>query len=80
MPKTVEAIFENGVFKPLKKIHIKERERVELIISTRSELKKEVKKALSIIGIGKSYLKDTSAKHDEYLYGQKRHLLKSYPR
>lgn len=76
MPKTIEAIYEDGVFKPLKKIHIKEREKVKLTVSTRSELKKEVKKALSIIGIGKSHLKDTSIKHDEYLYGKKRHLLK----
>ena len=33
MAKTVEAIFENGVFKPLEKIHIKEHEKVKITIS-----------------------------------------------
>ena len=33
MAKTVEAIFENGVFKPLGKKHIKEHEKVKITIS-----------------------------------------------
>lgn len=30
--KTIDAIYENGVFKPVKKVEIPEHERVELII------------------------------------------------
>ncbi|MEK6651318.1 MAG: antitoxin family protein [Nitrospirota bacterium] len=76
MPKTVEAIYENGVFKPVKKIRLGEHQRVELNIFTKREIDELTKTALSIIGIGKSAFKDTAQKHDEYLYGKKRHLLK----
>lgn len=30
MPKTIEAIYENGVFKPVKKVELSEHERVKL--------------------------------------------------
>jgi predicted DNA-binding antitoxin AbrB/MazE fold protein len=76
MPKTIEAIYEDGVFKPLKKIRLNEHQKVELNIFTEDEITDITKKALSIIGIGKSAFKDTAQKHDEYLYGKKRHLLK----
>ncbi|MBU4320036.1 MAG: antitoxin family protein [Thermodesulfovibrionales bacterium] len=76
MPKTVEAIYENGVFKPLKKIRLTEHQKVELNIFTESEIDDITKTALSIIGIGKSSFRDTAQKHDEYLYGKKRHLFK----
>ncbi len=74
MPKIIEAIYEDGVFKPLNKPRLKEHEKVELIISTKAKIDKAVKNALSIIGIGKSSFKDASTKHDVYLYGQKRTL------
>ena len=32
MPKTIEAIYENGVFKPISAVDIKERAKVRLII------------------------------------------------
>ncbi|MFZ3090047.1 MAG: antitoxin family protein [Nitrospirota bacterium] len=76
MPKTIEAIYEDGVFKPLKKIRLNEHQKVELNVFTEDEIAGITKKALSIIGIGKSAFKDTAQKHDEYLYGKKRHLLK----
>ena len=76
MPKTIEAVYEDGVFKPLKKIRFKEHERVELSILKKSEVDEMSQKALSMIGIGESGLKDTAGRHDEYLYGKKRHLLK----
>ncbi|MBI4822939.1 MAG: antitoxin family protein [Nitrospirae bacterium] len=76
MPKTIEAIYERGVFKPLKKIRLNEHQRVELNVFTEAEVDNITKTALSIIGIGKSSFKDTAQKHDEYLYGKKRHLLK----
>jgi len=76
MPKTVEAIYEDGVFKPLKKIRLTEHQKVELNVFTEDEIDKMTKVAFSIIGVGKSEFKDTAQKHDEYLYGKKRHLLK----
>lgn len=76
MPKTVEAIYEDGVFKPFKKIHLNERQKVELNVYTKDEIDNINKAAFSIIGIGESSFKDTAQKHDEYLYGKKRRLLK----
>jgi predicted DNA-binding antitoxin AbrB/MazE fold protein len=66
MSKTVTAIYENGVFRPLKKVRLHEHERVELSISKENELNDTTKTALSIIGIGKSSVKDSAEKHDEY--------------
>ncbi|MBI3755866.1 MAG: antitoxin family protein [Deltaproteobacteria bacterium] len=71
MLKTVEAVYEKGVLKPLKKLRIGEHEKVELTIVRKTEIDAMSKKALSIIGIGKSNFKDTAARHDEYLYGKK---------
>lgn len=76
MPKTIEAIYEDGVFKPLKKIRLREHEKVELSVVTGDEADDATRKALSIIGIGKSDLTDTAQRHDEYLYGKRRPLLK----
>ncbi|TAN44471.1 MAG: DUF104 domain-containing protein [Nitrospirae bacterium] len=72
MSKTVTAIYENGVFRPLKKVRFHEREKVELNIFKENESDDITKTALSIIGVGKSSVKDSAAKHDEYLYGKKR--------
>lgn len=76
MSKTVTAIYENGVFKPLKKVRFNEHQRVELNIFTEAEIDNITQNALSIIGIGESPYKDTARKHDEYLYGKKQSLLK----
>jgi len=76
MPKTIEAIYEDGVFKPLKKIRMNERQKVQLNVYTKDEIDAVNKAAFSIIGIGESAFKDTAQKHDEYLYGKKRPLLK----
>jgi len=76
MPKTIEAIYEGGVFKPLKKIRLNEHQKVELNVFTKDEIDDITKTALSIIGIGESTFKDTAKTHDEYLYGKKRRLLK----
>ena len=37
MSKTIEAIFENGVFKPLQKVDIKEHEQVEIRVIPKGE-------------------------------------------
>ncbi len=80
MPKTIEAIYEDGVFKPIKKVRLREHEKVELTISTKGEMNDATRRALSIIGIGKSSFKDTAQMHDEYLYGKRRQLLKKIKR
>lgn len=72
MPTTVAAVFENGVFKPLKKIKLNEHQKVELSIFTEEEMDAATRSALSIIGIGRSRIEDSAIKHDEYLYGKKR--------
>lgn len=76
MTKTVNAIYEDGVFKPVKKVKLPEHERFRLTISTlevgESEIKKTVamqKRALKkLIGVGRSGLSDGSVNHDKYLY------------
>ena len=73
MYKSIEAIYENGIFKPLQKIDLEEHQKINLVIlPTEKELNAWVesqKKELNdIIGIGKSGLKDVSVKHDKYLY------------
>ena len=45
MSKTIEAIYENGVFKPLEKIELNEHQKIEIIIK---EIK-NVAKANSIV-------------------------------
>ncbi|OGW14424.1 MAG: hypothetical protein A3G93_04105 [Nitrospinae bacterium RIFCSPLOWO2_12_FULL_45_22] len=78
MPRTIEAIYEDGVFKPLTKPRLKEHEKVELTIATKSETDEAVKNALSIIGVGERPFKDSSVKYDNYLYGKKRFLQSPY--
>lgn len=76
MTKTVEAIYENGVFKPVKKVRLPEHERFKLIVSPVEEDEREIKKIverqrkalLSIAGIGDSGLGDVSRNPDKYLY------------
>lgn len=76
MIQTVEAVYENGVFKPLKKIKLPEHECFKLNIIPIEEDDNEIKqvvekqkKALKkFIGIGRSGLSDVSENHDKYLY------------
>ncbi|MCD6210229.1 MAG: antitoxin family protein [Methanophagales archaeon] len=49
MPEFIEAIYENGVLKPLKPIDLKEHERVEIIITSKSRWASEFKKLLDIV-------------------------------
>ena len=43
MAKTINAIYENGVFKPLEPISLKEHERVTLDINLEEQLRKQLK-------------------------------------
>ncbi|MCL5063206.1 MAG: antitoxin family protein [Nitrospiraceae bacterium] len=42
MPKTIEAIYENGVLKPTKKLKVPEHSRLRLIISSEKEWANEL--------------------------------------
>ncbi|MBI4655044.1 MAG: antitoxin family protein [Nitrospirae bacterium] len=44
MPKTINAIYENGVFKPLEPLSLKEHEKVTLDINLDERLRKQFKK------------------------------------
>lgn len=76
MPKTIDAIYEDGVFKPLEKINLKHNKKIELVIfpieGDIPDLVKAQKKTLSkLCGIGHSNLGDLSRNHDKYLYREK---------
>lgn len=78
MHRTIEAIYEEGVFKPIKKVHLKEHEKVELTISPVQQDEVEIKRLverqkkafIEIAGTGSSGLSDVSKNHDKYLYGK----------
>ncbi len=78
MAKTIEAIYEKGVFKPLKKVKLHEHERVKLTISPSEQEEAEIKKFvdrqkkafLKIAGTGASGHADVSKNHNRYLYGK----------
>lgn len=73
MPKTIDAIYEDGVFKPLEKVNLKHNKKIELVIFPTEEdipdFMKAQKKTLSrLCGIGCSNLGDLGRNHDKYLY------------
>ena len=74
MPQTIEAIYEDGVFKPLGKIKLPEHGhfRLSIVPTKEDDIQKLVerqKKALKkLIGIGQSGLADVSNDHDKYIY------------
>ncbi|MBI4688789.1 MAG: antitoxin family protein [Nitrospirae bacterium] len=71
MPKTIEAIYENGVFKPLKKINLPEHKRLTIIVPDKTEQRGKRKCSLNgIIDLAKDCSDtDLSVYHDKYLYG-----------
>jgi predicted DNA-binding antitoxin AbrB/MazE fold protein len=44
MMEEIEAVYENGVFKPLKKPHLKDKERVVIVVKEKVITKKFLKK------------------------------------
>lgn len=72
MSKTIEAVFEDGVFKPLKKVKLPEHKQFRIILDTREEPVHKKKCTLSgIIDIAKDCPDtDLSTHHDKYLYGE----------
>jgi len=72
MQETVEAIYEDGVIKPLQKLRIKEHQKLTVTISRRSTKVKPENPAMALVGIFESGIKNLSSEHDKYLYGWKR--------
>ncbi|MBI4686295.1 MAG: antitoxin family protein [Nitrospirae bacterium] len=54
MPKTVEAIFEEGVFKPISRVDISEHKKVTLIIEDKSEEPSDILSLASMVYNGLS--------------------------
>lgn len=72
MAKTIIAVFENGIFKPLEKVDLPESEHVHLVIIPEEDaklLESQKKELSSIIGIGESKVSSVSDRHDQYIYG-----------
>ena len=74
MNDSIIAIFEDGVFKPLKSIDLPEHTKILLKIELEHKkldatIVKSQKKALAkLVGIADSGLKNISNEHDKYLY------------
>ncbi|MBI5197352.1 MAG: antitoxin family protein [Nitrospirae bacterium] len=71
MSKVIDAIYENGVFKPLEKVDIMEHKRVKIILATEIETaEREACDLSGIVDIAKDCPDtDLSSHHDKYLYG-----------
>ncbi len=70
MTKVIDAIFENGVFKPLETVEIKEHEKVKVILANENEHQGKKCTLDGIIDIAKDCPDtDLSIHHDKYLYG-----------
>lgn len=68
MPKTIEAIYEDGVFKPLKKINLPEHKRLTIIVPDKAERGKRRCSLDGIIDLAKDCPDtDLSVYHDKYL-------------
>jgi len=72
MSKVISAVFENGVFKPLKKVKLPEHKQLRIILDTGEKPVHKKKCSLSgIIDIAKDCPDiDLSTHHDKYLYGE----------
>jgi predicted DNA-binding antitoxin AbrB/MazE fold protein len=71
MSEIIEAIFENGIFRPLSEPHLKNDQRVRIeILSEDDESLVEAQKKilLEFAGIRKSNSTDVARNHDRYLY------------
>ena len=71
MTKTIVAVYEDGIFKPLQTINLPEHKHVHLVIIPEEDAKllELQKKELSrIIGIGMGDISAVSRRHDHYIY------------
>jgi len=79
-PRSIEAVYENGVFRPTRKVSLPDRSRVHLTLiplpagrNAQERLVQRQRKALlSIAGIGRSGRTDISETPHRALYGTRR--------
>jgi predicted DNA-binding antitoxin AbrB/MazE fold protein len=77
MPRTIEVIYENGVFKPIEKVDLKEHEKIKIILPTKTDSPSAKKNKLdSIFDIANDCSdSDLSTHHDKYLYGDESNII-----
>ncbi len=71
MAKTIIAIYEDGIFKPLEEAHLSDHQRVKLKIISEDEetlLQSQKKALLEVAGMGASGQDEVARSHDKYLY------------
>lgn len=69
--ETIEAIYENGILRPLRPLQLQEHQAVRLVVLAEDmeALAASQKKALlDLAGMGRSGRADVSTEHDTYLY------------
>ena len=67
MSKVIDAIYENGVFKPLEKVSLKEHERVHIIIEETEKAESTAVATSGIIPVKSSKVVDIIALEPEFL-------------
>ena len=72
MSKVIDAVYENGVFKPLEKVHLSEHKKLKITIENEAEAPVKKKSSLAgIIDLAKDCVDtDLSVHHDKFLYGE----------
>ncbi len=72
LTKTIIAIYEDGIFKPLEEAHLQDHQRVRLKIISEDEgallLQSQKKALLEVAGMGASGQNEVARSHDKYLY------------
>lgn len=72
MSKVIDVVYEDGVFKPLKKVNVPEHKKLKIILTDKFKDTLRGKSSLAgIIDIAKDCPDtDLSIHHDKYLYGE----------
>jgi predicted DNA-binding antitoxin AbrB/MazE fold protein len=73
MSKIIEAVFENGILRPLTEPHLKNHQRVRIEILSgddKSSVESQKKTLLEFAGVGKGRFTDVARNHDRYLYSK----------
>ncbi|MGA1864329.1 MAG: antitoxin family protein [bacterium] len=70
MSKSLKVVYENGVFKPLQKINLKEHQKLELVIKKviKDKTPPKQQSPIRLIGLFESDVIDLGVNHDTYLY------------
>ncbi len=73
MSQTIDAIYEDGIFRPLQGVKLRDRQRVRIEIMPEDDLallESQKKALIELAGIGSSGLPDIAREHDRYLYSK----------